>query len=223
MRSYLCNPLEIKLCNQIFEPLPQKALWWKEKNTLLLSDLHLGKITHFRKAGIALPSSGMEQNFIVLNTLLESTNAKRIFFLGDLFHSALNSEWKLFLNWRRSHASVWMSIILGNHDILPISNYVEADLVTVQDQWIEDGFCFRHHPLTLNESTKEYIIAGHIHPCFRIQGRGRQSLRLPCFYFGKKQTILPSFGHFTGGFSIEPAAGETVVCLSKNEMVRIDQ
>lgn len=217
------DPLvEITLLNQVFEPLPHKALWWKAQSTLLLSDLHLGKIAHFRKAGIALPQQGMERNYAVLDELLDQTRANRIFFLGDLFHSDFNAEWDRFLTWRKAHASVWMAIILGNHDILPLSIYQQAGLETIHNEWFEAGFCFRHHPLESTECKNEYVISGHVHPCFRLQGRGRQSLKFPCFYFGKEQAILPSFGHFTGGFAIEPKAGETVVCVAKNELVRIN-
>lgn len=214
--------MEITLLNQVFEPLPQKSLWWKASSTLLLSDLHLGKIAHFRKAGIALPQQGTERNYAVLDDLLNHTNASRIFFLGDLFHSDINAEWERFLTWRKTHASVWMAIILGNHDILPHSIYQQAGLETVQKEWIEAGFCLRHHPLESAETKTEYVISGHVHPCFRLHGRGRQSLKFPCFYFGKHEAILPSFGHFTGGFTIEPNPGETVVCVAKNELVQIN-
>ena len=31
------------------------AIFWKEKDTLLLADIHLGKVGHFRKSGIPVP------------------------------------------------------------------------------------------------------------------------------------------------------------------------
>lgn len=40
----------------------QRALFWKETETLVLSDLHLGKTAHFRKNGIALPSEIIEKD-----------------------------------------------------------------------------------------------------------------------------------------------------------------
>ena len=36
--------------------LPDKCMFWKEHNSLILADLHIGKAGHFRKAGIPIPS-----------------------------------------------------------------------------------------------------------------------------------------------------------------------
>ena len=47
------------------------------------------------------------------------------------------------------------------------------------------------------------MIAGHIHPVFQLQGRGRQRLRLPCFHVTDDITVLPAFGEFTGGHAVE--------------------
>ena len=35
---------------------PSGAVYWEEKQTLLLADVHLGKVAHFRKNGISVPS-----------------------------------------------------------------------------------------------------------------------------------------------------------------------
>ena len=44
----------------------RKLVYWEEKSSLILSDVHIGKITHFRKNGISLPSFPALNN---LNTL----------------------------------------------------------------------------------------------------------------------------------------------------------
>ena len=43
-----------------------------------------------------------------------------------------------------------------------------------------------------------YALAGHIHPAVRLSGGAGESLRLPCFWFGPRVGVLPSFGAFTG-------------------------
>ena len=46
---------EIVIFNNHFYLHKTGAIYWKEKNTLLLADLHLGKVGHFRKSGIPVP------------------------------------------------------------------------------------------------------------------------------------------------------------------------
>ncbi|NJM94359.1 MAG: phosphoesterase, partial [Cytophagales bacterium] len=67
--------------------LAQKALWLPEIEWLLISDLHLGKVAHFRKRGIAIPPHSEEQNLLRLLNLLVSFRPARLVLLGDLFHS----------------------------------------------------------------------------------------------------------------------------------------
>ena len=95
--------MEIEIRGQHFQLLPQKAVYWREKNTLLISDLHLGKITHFRKEGIAVPSIAYHRNFSILDELIDTLHAERIIFLGDLFHHKRNKEWEVFESWRNKN------------------------------------------------------------------------------------------------------------------------
>lgn len=74
-------------------------MYWVEKRMLLISDVHLSKISHFRKYGSALPGRAMYQNFVKLDNAVEYFNPESICFLGDLFHSTLNNEWDLFKEW----------------------------------------------------------------------------------------------------------------------------
>src|SRR6187402_1099617 len=105
----------LNLKNNKFILLAQKAIFWEEEKTLLISDLHIGKIAHFRKAGIAVPQKAADQNFERLDEIMKTHTINRIVFIGDLFHSDINSEWDLFCNWRNQHKEVEMILILGNH------------------------------------------------------------------------------------------------------------
>ncbi len=68
--------MQIEIRNHHFELLYHKAMFWKETNTLLLGDLHLGKITHFRKEGMALPPNAIENNFARLDELIQTHGVK---------------------------------------------------------------------------------------------------------------------------------------------------
>ena len=70
-------------------------------------------------------------------------------------------------------------------------------------------------PLT-DENFGWHNIAGHIHPAVQLVGKGRDRMRLPCFYCTDEQTLLPAFGSFTGSKSIKPNKTDSVyVCTGK--------
>jgi DNA ligase-associated metallophosphoesterase len=194
--------MQIEIRENHFTLLPQKAIFWHETQTLLIGDLHLGKITHFRKEGIAVPNIAADNNFERLNEIVQNTGATRIIFLGDLFHNKYNAEWETFRAWRAQHFYIEMIIVIGNHDVLPVSMFLEAELQVFVDDFEEENFVFTHHPKVEPDPLK-FVFAGHVHPVFTTYGKGRQSLRLPCFVVDRNQAILPSFGVFTGGFQME--------------------
>lgn len=212
--------MQLRLKNNTFTLLEQKAIWWEEERTLLISDLHIGKITHFRKAGIAVPQQALEENFERLDTMMRSHDVKCIIFVGDLFHSDINSEWNRFCSWRNQYIEVDMILVLGNHDEFPLEKYKEI-CITVYDKELRVGaFTFSHHPKPLLEDD-EYVISGHIHPVIKLKGLANQRLKFPCFYFGEQQALLPSFGEFTGGYNIEALENDQVIALVEDKLIRI--
>jgi DNA ligase-associated metallophosphoesterase len=212
--------MRITIKNNAFTLLPQKAIWWKEEKTILISDLHIGKIAHFRKAGIAVPPKAAEQNFRQLDELMNSYPVQRIVFVGDLFHSDLNSEWDLFCSWRNRYTAVEMLLILGNHDRFPVKQYQDICLEVHEQEWRIGPFTFAHHPKEEIEEN-EYVISGHIHPVVKLTGIANQQLKFPCFYFGARQAILPSFGSFTGGYVIDIKQGDQVVAVVEEKLIKI--
>ena len=52
-----------------------------------------------------------------------------------------------------------------------------------------------------------------MHPACRLQGPGRDSLRLPCFVMDVQHATLPAFGEFTGGWLMEAAPGRRVYAV----------
>ena len=93
----------ITLHDQIFEMHFSGALFWEKHSILLISDVHLGKVSHFRKYGAAVPQQAVQQNFDALTAVVEHFKPKSILFLGDLFHSAINIEWSLLSNGCKLH------------------------------------------------------------------------------------------------------------------------
>jgi uncharacterized protein len=197
--------------------LKEKAMFWEERRTLLISDVHLGKIMHFRREGIAVPDMALMQNFARLEDLLFLTNADRVVFLGDLFHNTFNAEWHLFSGWRKQFSQVEMIVVKGNHDILPDELFTNLDISIWEEQLAEESFLFTHHPLAHTEHPY-FVFSGHIHPVFRMEAKARQSLRLPCFVLDPQQAILPGFGVFTGGHAEAQQPGRKIFVIG-GEMV----
>lgn len=212
--------MQIEIRGNHFLLLTQRAIFWQETQTLLIGDLHLGKITHFRKEGIAIPNNAAGNNFERLDEIVKNTGATRIIFLGDLFHSQYNSEWETFRVWRAQHHYIEMIIVIGNHDILPVSLFLESDMQVYQTDYEEEDFIFTHHPKVELDGSK-FVFAGHVHPVFTTYGRGRQSLRLPCFVVDNHQAILPSFGVFTGGFQMDLAEERKIYITTETKVFSV--
>jgi metallophosphoesterase superfamily enzyme len=62
--------MTIDLCGEVLELMPQKAIYWKRERALLIADLHLGKVNHFRKSGIPVPSKANEKNLELMIDLI---------------------------------------------------------------------------------------------------------------------------------------------------------
>lgn len=218
------NAKAINFKHQRFWLLPEKAIYWQKRNTLLVADLHIGKAGHFRKHGIAVPEKVNKTNLQKLSGLLESTNTEHLIILGDLFHSDINSEWQQFIAWRKQNPELEVSLVIGNHDILKKQNY-HAGLINLFKKMTLEPFLLIHdlNELTDPKSIANYILSGHIHPAVQLKGRGRQTMKLPCFYFGKDYGVLPAFGNFTGTYVIEPKREDLVYIIADSKIISVDK
>lgn len=209
--------LSITINDQYFVLHQSGAIFWVRENVLMISDVHLGKVAHFRKHGFAIPSDAVHENFERLDNVVHFFKPDTIVFLGDLFHSKINSEWDLFAAWV---AEIPARVILveGNHDIISKKHYANLGIGTVSELLI-DGFLLTHHP----DGREGYFnFCGHIHPGIYLRGIGRQSLRLPCFFQRPKQMILPAFGTFTGKYYLTPDEEDQVYLIAKDEVIPIN-
>ena len=196
--------------------LPERCIYWKSKSCLLIADVHLGKVDHFRKNGIAIPPDVTSVNYTLMSGLFNRFKPKSVIFLGDLFHSDQNKDWDIFKSFIESYDQIEFTLIKGNHDIIEDSK-LDALMDCVVSSSLQSGpFVFSHEPL---QETTLYNLCGHIHPTIQLRGKGLQSVRLPCFYFGKTQGILPAFGSFTGGYTLDSKNAEDIFIIAENEVI----
>jgi DNA ligase-associated metallophosphoesterase len=212
-------PLLHKLNGQTLWLSAERALYWEEQRALVLSDLHLGKSGHFRKAGIAVPQAVLKEDMQRLMTLLHHFRPEQLIVVGDFFHSHANRELDLFKRWRHDVAGLPIKLVRGNHDILKQEWYQEAAIDVIEPDLLLGPFLFTHDRCVNSEAP--YTFCGHIHPGIVIHGLGRQSLRFPCFYFTPQYCILPAFGKFTGLAAVQPARSDTVFAIVEQTLMRI--
>lgn len=196
--------------------LSSKAIFINQLEILIISDCHLGKVNHFRKNGINLPVKIEEEDLLTIESLLNSLQPKKVVFLGDLFHSKINQSYVAFGSMIAQFKEIEFMLTKGNHDILADKFYDLMHLRVVPFYEMEN-IVFSHERI----ETNQYNIIGHVHPCIYLKGKGRQSLRVPCFYFGKSFGILPSFGSFTGSHAIEPKSDDLVFAVINGKIVKL--
>jgi DNA ligase-associated metallophosphoesterase len=191
---------------------PERCLYWEDQQTLILSDMHIGKAAHFRKAGIAIPQQIFQEDLLRLFQQVHFFSPKRIIVTGDLFHSEANLEHEWFSKWRSALAGVQLILVKGNHEILHNHLYEKLGIEIVERGLIAAPFRFAHD---LNDDSDEqfFLFSGHTHPGIKIAGKAKQSFVFPCFYFTEAYCILPAFSKFTGKHLVEMKKGEKVFAI----------
>jgi DNA ligase-associated metallophosphoesterase len=182
--------ISINYNDQEFVLDQSKTVYWKNQNALLVSDVHAGKATHFRKNGIPLSSDHLLNDLNTVERLLDQYQPKTIYFLGDLFHSKHNIEVDLIQNWVKG-LSQEVVLILGNHDVHSETSHS----IPTRKELEIDAILLSHEPI---EEYKGLNICGHLHPGISLYGGARQTITMPCYYYSNRHLILPSFGSLTG-------------------------
>lgn len=220
--------METIIAGEQLQLFPQKAIFWPAQKILFVADLHLGKINHFRRAGIPVPTRANDRNLELIVDLVNKTKPDRFVCLGDLFHSHYNQEWEAFGELIKHFRTTSFELVIGNHDIMSEQQYRRKGIV-VHDQLYISPFVLTHHPPGQEEGGAlmtarqvQYSLSGHLHPGVTMRGAGRQSVTLPCFYFGRNAGILPAFGAFTGLARIKPVKEDKVYVIADEKVISIE-
>ena len=164
--------------------------------------MHLGKTGYFRLKGVPIPSSVMKSDLERLSELINLYRPEKIIVAGDMFHHQYNTDIHYFGQWRKNHETVRFILVPGNHDRLLDIDYRELGICLAEEVYNFDPFTVIHQPVENNKD--RFIISGHVHPGYVMEGRARQSLYLPCFIVSPYQIILPAFSAFTGLYTGYP-------------------
>ena len=211
---------EILLFDNRLQLLDDKALYLPEEDALLVSDVHLGKAETFQSLGIPISNQMNEENLDRLRVLCKLTKPKKLFVLGDLFHSKKSLVPEVLVAWDKflQEIGAKTTLIVGNHDRRLISALPPLSMECLIDAIALGPFLLSHEPETSEGLMLN--ICGHIHPVVKLRSR-TDSLRLPCFFveYAQRRLTLPSFGEFTGGYEVELADNTCAYVACEGEAI----
>lgn len=199
------TPAPFHAAGERFLLCPMGVLSWPAARTLVASDLHLEKASHFASRGVFLPPYDTRETVAKLALAIRRHGPRRVVLLGDSFHDSGGcgrmhpaDRAALIHALAAVEEVVW---ILGNHDPVP-----PADLPGTAAEWLTDGpVTFRHEAAARPAPGIE--VSGHFHPKATMATRMGGVTR-PCFVADPRRVILPSFGVLTGGLDVrDPAIG----------------
>lgn len=197
----------------------ERAIYWATKKTLVISDMHIGKSAYFRKSGIQVPGTVGLTDLQRLTALMKEFAPETLIVTGDLFHNNINSDANTFMEWRRHYADLKVVLIKGNHDALKNEDYEALQIELRAKELLCGPFRFIHdQPTTFDEY---YNISGHIHPGVVLQGKAKQQLKFPCFYFGINCAILPAFSVFTGLKILKQGPGDRFYAITPGKVIQV--
>lgn len=181
--------------------LPSGALWWPERRTLVVADLHLEKGSAFAARGVLLPPYDSARTLDRLAAEVARTGPEVVICLGDSFHDsgaagrlAPDSAARL-ARLAADRRWIWVA---GNHDPEPPRAPGE-----VLPEVTLGALTFRHEARRDRPGAGE--VSGHFHPKASVVVRARLLSR-PCFVSDGRRLLLPAFGAYTGGLDVhEPA------------------
>ena len=207
-----------RIAGQTLHLLPERAAFWAERRLLLVADAHFGKAATFRANGIPVPHGTTTDNLARLDALIARWGVERIVFLGDFLHAreAQGSQTIAALAaWRSTHRAVAMTLVRGNHDARAGDPPAHLGIEIVDESHVVGPFSLRHHP---DPCDRGYVLAGHLHPGWRLGSRAGDGLRLPCFWFGceagSRVGVLPAFGAFTGTWIVDALPDDRVFVVA---------
>lgn len=192
--------MKIELSGHDFELLPERAVWWPLRRTVIVADVHLGKDQVFRRAGVAIPAAVLDAELAALDAVVEATACERLLVLGDLVHAppVEGEDWpRRIEGWRKRRSQLAVDLVLGNHD-RGLGGWLRDWRIAARDDpYSLDGLTFRHE---LHDGTRpDAGMSGHLHPVGWLRS-GRERMRFPAFARHGDHLVLPAFGRFTGGF-----------------------
>ncbi len=214
------NEMRLNVAGESLDLHAERALYWHRRRCLLLADVHFGKGSVLRRAGISVPTGQTAGDLARLDGLIAHYRPTQLIVLGDLVHGAAppNAPWiDLVKAWRLHHAAIGMTLIAGNHDRHFDARELGFDVVA--DELAMPPFLLRHVP---GQSSGSYVLAGHVHPGVTVHD-GWRRYRLPAFRFAGAGGVLPSFGALTGLHETPAQPDEQIIAITPGGLLPLNE
>ena len=176
------------------------GIFFKNRKTLIISDLHFGKGTSLIRKGIFFPPYDFNETIVKLKKLIEKFNPSTVISLGDNFHDNLtiNNMPKEQINEITKITNkikfIWIN---GNHDNKLVNKKrVGGKFFEILEL---DKFSFSHIKA---KKINKFEFSGHYHPKTFLKINNLRYY-FKCFILGENYCILPAFGHYTGGLDVK--------------------
>jgi len=196
---------QVRIAGTLVEALPDGALWIASARTLVVSDVHFEKGSAYARGGQMLPPYDTRAALKRIGALIAALKPERVVSLGDSFHDVDGphrmdeSDRTVLADLMARCEWVW---ILGNHDPEIPESFGGVQLSELRIE----SLVLRHEP---HEGDAPGEIAGHLHPCAKVAGRGR-SVRRRCFAVDENRLVMPAFGAYTGGLNVRDEAFDPI-------------
>lgn len=213
------SDLELHHGGALLELCPERAAFRPDREELLVADVHLGKASAFRRAGRPIPHGTTATELERLDALVARKSARRLTFLGDLFHDSVDPSGptaRRFRAWLERRDDLEITLVRGNHDRHAVDLIEELPLRAVPEPADASPLAYRHHP----SPGAALHVAGHVHPGVRLDD-GSDRLRLPVFWRRAGSLVLPAFGSFTGLQLVEPEPDDDLAAVTPTGVVAI--
>ena len=194
------------------------SIFLEDLNTLIFSDLHLGKGLSFANLGNFIPPFDLDETLLNLKSIIEKYKPKRLISLGDSFH-----ENKSIHKMERKYVNIINNLlhkiditwIEGNHD----SNLLFKEKIqgNFKNFYKLKNFKFVHSKSEIDE-LNIFEFSGHYHPKVTLKFNGL-NYSYKCFILTDNFCILPSFGTYTGGLDIKSNALKKILPINKQIII----
>lgn len=224
------------------EPVPDEAALRVDDQTLVLTDLHLGREVELRERGFIMPHQAEKITDHVV-TLLRDQAAQRLIILGDLKHRVARLSGLERRDLPHFIAAVGRTVpevhvIRGNHDV-GLEYYLPASIHLHPSSGFAlqgVGYCHGHTWPTPEVMATEVLVMGHNHPTVLFQDRlgvrssqrcwvrlnfkggdGRY-MRVP-----REAIVVPAFNEFSGGTNFNEAGTRLLGPLLRSDLLDIPE
>ena len=189
---------DVFFADRDFSIFPNGELYWHDKKTLIISDLHFEKGSFFSDSKQFIPPFDTIETLGQINKFIAYHSVETIIFLGDLVHDKLS-----FQRMSRKAKELFFEILKNFNCILTVGNHDDTSFLkdlglNLTENIIIDGICFSHHPSV----DQKFSVFGHYHPKIRLKFDSR-GIWTSCFILNSEKLLMPSYGYFTGGLSIK--------------------